>query len=144
MSETLEQRIHSMAKRDIERMLRLDAYVTDVADILNEKDATITTLRSDALALAQRVAALEGAIQKIHDGEDEGSGTCRYCGADDYAVDEQGNRIYGDNVSDAVEYHFPHAEWCPSLILDNAVPVAPSPAVAPQGGLTDESAILTS
>ena len=51
------------------------------------------------------------------DKESDGNGYCRYCGAEDYPVDETGNKILGEDLTDAVEYHFDHADTCPSVLM---------------------------
>lgn len=71
--------------------------------------------------LKQVLQALLKATNKIHDQEDQdGDSCCEYCNAEDYPVDGAGDRIFEQDVSNAVEWWIDHEEWCPSYIIDHA------------------------
>lgn len=64
--------------------------------------------------------AYRSVCERITENETNGSGSCRYCQAEEYPVDENGERIdVGDSVENA-EWHIDHEKWCPSQIIDDS------------------------
>lgn len=63
------------------------------------------------------LAAIRARVNIAQDKENDGTGCCRYCGAEDYPVDENGDEIFDEDLSGAVEFHNDHANTCPSILL---------------------------
>lgn len=96
-----------------------------------EADAIHIALANPAviLELIERLRVAERALVDVHDkivgNEEDGYGACRYCGSESYAVDEQGERLAGDEYGDAVEFHIDHNPACPVTIVSDALPPPP-------------------
>lgn len=45
-------------------------------------------------------------------------GNCVWCNAEDFPVDEKGNRIKTANVENAIGWHIDHFENCPVVLIE--------------------------
>jgi hypothetical protein len=56
-------------------------------------------------------------VAKALEEESDFDNCCRYCGVQEYPVDKDSNRIHGEDLTNAVEFHFDHEDICPSRLM---------------------------
>jgi hypothetical protein len=61
---------------------------------------------------------LDSILQAVTDASDDGY--CILCGKEDVPVDEDGNEIDGDDVSEAYEWREVHADDCPVTLIEQS------------------------